>query len=128
MTELVTLPEDDEPEGEEKFDFSSPEDVLIHVIAEPRTFNGWTKMRVDTATVISGKEGVIGAALYERSYGGFLDYTMESITDEPEEEGWYVVEGVTATYTKGDWGFTEDEMDFDYTGVRPATEEEIASA
>lgn len=118
---------DPTPEPEEKFDFSSPEDVLIEVIADddPHQRWDWKGFKIETCTVIKGGNG---AASYEHAYGGFLDYTMEEIADCPKCEGWFVVEAVTAVYHRGDGWTTDDDMDFECTGIRPATDEERAMA
>lgn len=116
----------DQPEPEPKFDFSSPEDVLIEVICENEAHMGapiWTDHFIDTATVINGKDGVTGAAGYEEAYGGFLDYTCRDLIDCPGE-GWWVIEGVTGEYHRGDGYSTDDDMSFGCKGFRPATEEE----
>ena len=112
-----------ESDNEPVFDFNSPEDVLIQIIADVEDIPSWRDYHVEYATVINAKDGVTGAASYEQEYGGFLDYTMQDLIDCPGA-GWWVVEGVTGVYTKGDWGFTDDDMRFSCKGVRPATAEE----
>lgn len=124
--------EEETDEYREVFDFNSPEDVLIQVEKTEisAASNGWSKLGfcITGATVISGKEGVTGAASYEQSYGSFLEYTLENIVDCPKKEGWYVVEEVTGAYFKGDGYTSDDDMDFYCKGIRPATEQEIAMA
>jgi len=114
---------------EPDFDFSSPEDVLIYVEeSEGNNLHGenWRGWHIEDYTVISGKEGVTGVASYEMSYGGgFLDYTIMGIIDCPKKAGYYVVAGMTGYYHKGDGWMTDDDMDFYFETVRPATEEEI---
>jgi hypothetical protein len=39
--------------------------------------------------------------------------------------GWYVIYGIHGAYIKGEWGHTDDEEEWDFDGVRPATPEEI---
>ena len=116
-----------EEEVKEVFDFNSPEDVLIYVLHNPGYNTGeWKDYQIEECTVIGrANDEVTGAASYEASYGGFLDYTIEGMIDCPKKEGYYVVEGVTGHYTKGDGWETDDDMDFYYENVRPATEEEI---
>jgi hypothetical protein len=121
-----------ENDFKEVIDFSSPEDVLINVICllEPHDLgdrNDWKNYSIESCTIISGKEGVTGAASYDSQYGGFLDYTIQSMT-VPLGEGWFVVEGITGIYHKGDGWDTDDDMDFDYVKFRPASEEEIKLA
>ena len=129
---LTPMPIENAPdEGErEFFDFNSPEAVLILVTADEDadwTLPIWKKHTIEIATVIDGEEGVTGAASYEASYGGFLDYTIEGMIDCPGD-GWWVVEGVTGCCHKGDGWMTDDDMDFYHERVRPATEDEKALA
>lgn len=121
-----------DPNGDETFkevfDFSSPEDVLIYVTKDTcdrEKSGGWKNFRIEEWLVINcSNPDVTGAASYEQCYGGFLDYTIESLIDCPGE-GWFVVEKVTGHYFKGEWGFTDDDMDFYFENVRAATKEEI---
>lgn len=128
MTELNFT---NEPEYEERFDFSSPEHVLIEVVEDGFNQHGygeWKGRTIQTCAVIwSADNTVTGAASYEQSYGGFLDYTIEGMIDYPGE-GWWVVENVTGYYSKGDGWMTDDNMDFYCGPVRPATPDEIAMA
>lgn len=127
MTELTMIASPSEPE---KFDFNSPEDVLIKVVGphddDPTNFE-WGNWSIESTTIIRGVEGITGAASYEYSYGAGLDYTIEAITECPGE-GWFVVEGITGHFTKGDGWMTDDDMDFYHNGVRPATEQEVSLA
>lgn len=128
MTTIIPVPTPDSEEPQ--FDFSSPEDVLIEVIEDElasRAGGYWNGFSIEVCTVIGGAEGVIGAASYEAEYGSFLDYTIAGLIDCPGT-GWFVVEGVTGEYHKGDGWMTDDDMDFYYENVRPASEEEIKLA
>lgn len=115
---------DDDPE---KIDFSSPEDVLIEIVGphddNPENLK-WDNWTIESCTIINGALGITGAASYEQSYVGFLDYTIEGLVECPGTPGWFVVEGITATYHKGDGWTTDDDMDFYCNGIRPATLEE----
>ncbi len=115
----------------EVFDFNSPEDVLIEVIDDDDadlTLPNWKKHSIETCVVIRCEnDEVTGAASYEHSYGGFLDYTIEGMIDCPGP-GWFVVEGVTGYYSKGDGWMTDDDMEFYHAGVLRATPEEISLA
>lgn len=126
MTELIPV---DGPEYKEKFDFSSPEDVLIEVILnKPETGPPtWDAHSIETCTIIGCDDEVTGAASYEQSYGGFLDYTIDGMIECPGS-GWFVVVGITGDYVKGDGWMTDDNMYFYHESVRPATEEEKAMA
>lgn len=129
MAELSPAEDSEAPEPE-KIRFNSPEDVLIEVVGphdddpENRKWENWS---IESTTVIRGEAGVTGAASYEKSYGGFLDYTIEGLIEVPGE-GWFIVEKVTAVYHRGDGWTTDDDMEFLCKGVRPATKEEIKLA
>jgi hypothetical protein len=128
---MTPTPEEDD--YREVFDFSHPEDVLVLIDhREIKTYerfrwNDWevVETHVLTHPRADGEE-VIGAASYDAQYGGFLNYTIESMIDPPGEWGFYVVEDVTGVYTRGDGWMTDDDMDFYHGGVRPATPEEVA--
>lgn len=128
MTDLFDISDEthDEPE---KFDFGSPENVLIEVVPHEGVVRptDWSLASIESCTVISGAEGVTGAASYDKIYGGFLDYTIQDLIDCPGA-GWWVVEGITGCYTRGDGYTTDDDMDFYCTGIRPATVDEISQA
>jgi hypothetical protein len=97
------LDEDDIPEP--IFNLNSPEHVIINVIGEDEA-----KLYIE-----------------EDQYGGFLDYTIAAMIDMPTKEGWYVVENVTGKFIKGDGWMTDDDMEFYFENLRPATQEEIDS-
>jgi hypothetical protein len=130
---MEVLPETEQHDPhKEVFDFSSPESVLIEVICllEPgdegdRTL--WKNHSIESCTVIACAEDVTGAAQYDSSYGAGIDYTITQCTECPGE-GWFVVEGITANYHRGDGWTTDDDMDFNMSEPRPATPDEILLA
>ncbi len=125
MTDLIpTEPEvDDEPE----FDFKVPENVLIRVIEDTlgQVNRNWTGWSIDGLVVLDNGTTKTGAASYEDGYGGFLEYTIMAFVECPKREGYFVVEGITATVTRGDGWMTDSDMEFKHTGIREATPEEI---
>ncbi|QIG75734.1 hypothetical protein EVC20_163 [Rhizobium phage RHph_Y2_17_1] len=127
--ELTRGADDSDTDEAERIDLSSPEDVLIEVIMHDPAGSktDWKNFGIESTTVINGKEGITGAAEYENSYGGFLDYTIQGLIDPPGE-GWFVVQGMTGQFHRGDGWMTDDDMSFWHEGVRPATPEEIAEA
>ncbi len=126
-SEEITAAEDSQP-GKETFDFSRPETVLFNVIkteGKHEKFE-WTGWEVEDASVIaSEKPDVSGAASYESSYGGFLNYVVEDLAECPKKEGWFILESVTGSFSRGDGYTTDDDMDFYAGKTRPATQEEI---
>lgn len=125
----MQLWEDPKPAPEPKIDFDSPEDVLIEVVCNVEDVDRrWQDHSIESCTVLTGEnDDVMGAASYEQAYGGFLDYTIQDLIDCPGA-GYFVVEGVTGTYTRGDGWMTDDDMHFAYKSVRPATAEERGMA
>ena len=114
-----------EDSREPTFDFTSPEDVLIEVVGphDDKESNDWKNYSIETVSIIRSTEGVVGAASYDSEYGAGLDYTIQNMIDVPGE-GWFVVESITGVYHKGDGWVTDDDMDFYFKAVRPATDED----
>jgi hypothetical protein len=54
---------------------------------------------------------------------GFDYWFFEHI--EFPRSGWYMITGITGTYIRGDWGFTDDDEDWEFGEVREATQQEI---
>lgn len=118
-----TLTPIDQPDPEPKIDFNSPENVLIRVVGDEFATH-WGNHSIESCTILGGADdNVMGAASYEQAYGSFLDYTIQDMIGCPGA-GWFVVEGVTAEFFKGDGYTSDDDMRFDYKLVRPATAEE----
>lgn len=112
------------------YDFNYPEDVYIEVDHSESTVRRWPNTEIVETVVLGTWDDPAGAASYEYSEGGFLDYTLEDIL-EPLQPGAYVVEDITAVYHRGQsmWESpapTDDDMEFYCGNVRPATLEEIA--
>ena len=134
FTDLVQeiMPANEADGDIEKFDFSSPEDVLFEIVGphDPnQPFDKWDNWSIESTTIINPvNPDVTGAASYDQSYGAGLDYLITSTTAPPPGEGWYVMPSVTGVYHKGDGWMTDDDMDFNFGEIRPATEDEIKMA
>lgn len=117
----------DENGTQQDLDFDHPEDVIVEVVG-PHDDNpdnkNWYNWSIETAVVVNTSAGVIGAASYTQDYGGSLDYAIADIIDVPGN-GWFVVEGVTGEFFRGDGWATDDSMNLYYAGVRAATVAEI---
>lgn len=110
----------DDDEVEEQFNFSSAEDVLIEVWRDD------ISIQIEIHDIFSKDTNVTGAAQYEQVYGGFLGYViLDLIGKNSIQDGWWVVEGMTADYTRGDGYTIDDDMEFNYKSLRLATQEEI---
>lgn len=58
--------------------------------------------------------------------GGGFEYWFDENIDL-ELPGFYVIEGVTGTYIRGEWGYTDDYEEWSFARCRRATDEEIAA-
>ena len=106
----------DPDKGEEDlpttYDWDVKETVLWQVL------NG----EVEFACVIDSPEGPNGMASYCQDEGGMLDYVLSS---EKSEDGYYVSEGCTGAYFKGDGWEIEDSLELYVGSIRSATQDEI---
>lgn len=112
-TEIVVSSVYDFPDV--RINLSQPEDVLIFVEDDGV---------ISVAEIFSDDKSVMGAASYDDAYGAGLDYTLKELLGSIDRVGWMVVEGITATYIKGDMYTTDDDMRFHYRTLRDATSAE----
>jgi hypothetical protein len=56
--------------------------------------------------------------------GTGFEYWLDDYLDI-EQPGIYVIEGITGSYIRGEWGFTDDDEEWDFESVRYASDEEI---
>lgn len=129
MAELIATCTLDGGEEANNIDFKAPESIIVWISrvndGDGRSRHGpWSRHSIEHTMIIDGPDGVMGAASYELAYGCGLDALAETLIDDPAE-GWWVVKDITAVFTKGEWGYTDDDMDFYCEGIRPATPEEI---
>lgn len=116
---------------EPTIDFNKPENVFIEVIevdSRPyQCYDGWQTHQIESYMIMDDPEEIshlMGAARYDKEFGNFLNYTLESIIECPGK-GFFVVEGITGFYHKGDGWTTDDNLEVYFESVRPATQEEI---
>lgn len=64
-----------------------------------------------------------GGCIFWINEGMGVDYWIDDYCTF-EEPGTYVIEGITGRFYRGTWGFDDDDEDWEYTLIRPATEEE----
>jgi hypothetical protein len=124
---LEIIPDSEPDPFEERIDLTSPEDVLTEIDYDGSTYEkfSWNGFAIVSTTIIGGDEEFMGAASYEQAYGSFLNYTIEDLIECPKRLGWFVVRGITGHYSKGDGWSTDDNMEFYYEYVQPATQKEI---
>ena len=92
---------------------------IYHVYAETWPYTGRDRYEMEILDY-SG-----GCALLIAEGEGF-EYWIEGHL-EVEQPGIYVIDGITGTYHRGEWGFTDDTVDYDFASVRYATEQDMAS-
>jgi hypothetical protein len=105
----------------EEFELPSYRDkgnIIVEVIeAEPGNVYGkWT---VERSALGEGSTFWI-------SEGMGIDYWVDLHQGDIPHEGIWVFEGVHGEYIRGEWGFTDDDEEWEFDCVRPATAEEIA--
>lgn len=55
-----------------------------------------------------------------------IDYFVNShILDDIPHEGIWVIDNIKGAYFKGEWGFTDDDEEWEWGEIRLATEDEI---
>jgi hypothetical protein len=67
------------------------------------------------------------ASTFWMGEGAGCDYWVKEVL-RPRDfgaPGYWVIEGITGTYIKGEYGVTEDEEEWEYKSVRPATFEDL---
>lgn len=57
--------------------------------------------------------------------GTGVDWFLENTIDFEFTPGWWVIEDVVGTYHRGDGWTTDDDEEWDYGKIRPATQQEI---
>lgn len=68
------------------------------------------------------------SSVYWIEEGIGFEYFFDTCCDFPSDTGVYVIEGIFGHYYRGDWSYGEDDdEEWDYTSIRPATPEEISS-
>jgi hypothetical protein len=66
-----------------------------------------------------------GACFWIQEDIGF-EYFLDMHFDFDElPEGWNVIEGITSKYIRGDGWMTDDDVEYNWKRIRPATQEEI---
>lgn len=56
-----------------------------------------------------------------------FEYFFDTCCDFPSFEGVYVIEGIIGHYYRGTYGVDDDDEEWEYASIRPATPEEISS-
>lgn len=111
-TELVPI----ETEDYQLPSIKSPGFILVHVLGPGETgvYRFETKVLDHSESTFWINEGV-----------GFDYWFDEYIDNEFDTPGYYVIEGVRGHWIRGDGYSTDDDEDWEFASVRPATEKEI---
>jgi hypothetical protein len=103
-----------------KIDPSVPEYVLFEITGEERHFSNIV------AYEIGGADDVMGIVSYEQSYGVGVEFLLEDVLEEWPAVGFWVMEGITGAFFRGDGWTTDDDVEFYGGTLRPATQEEVS--
>lgn len=92
--------------------------ICVEIIGKQVSWNGNEEWEIGDYTHS-------GSAFWIQEGVG-IDYFINDIADLPEIDspGIWLIEGITGSYIKGEWGFTDDDEEWDWTGVRKLTDEE----
>lgn len=113
---LAIVDEDDLPEGDGPPSYSTPGRILVHYMGPGASIHS----RYECEVLDHDSD----SSVFWICEGTGIDYWLDEHA-EFTEPGHYVIEGITGEYIKGEWGHTEDEEEWSFTSMRPATEEEI---
>lgn len=100
------------------YDFSTEEQLVVHVDPNEYTFG------VDVISVVTPDGKIPGWASCEYETSNCLNYMLSAVATLPKESGYYIVEGVTGYYIRGDGWTTDDDAEMSIKLMRPITEQE----
>ena len=121
--DLITECIDVDPDDYVLPSYSTAGRILVHALGLAHPYESGLDNVYRFSTEVLDHDG---CAFWIQEGEGF-DYWLDNV-DELEVPGYYVIEGIVGTYHRGDWWTTDDYVVWDWGPVRPATEEEIASA
>ena len=105
------------PEGGEPPSYDDPGRILVHYMGP--TGSKWFQYEIEVLDHDSN------SSVFFIQEGVGFDYWLDSHA-EFTEPGYYVFEGITGQYIRGDYGEDDDET-WEFTSMRPATADEISS-
>jgi hypothetical protein len=120
-TEFTIMPVQDWQMNDDDLpSYKDPGDILVHVM-EILPGSNWPRYELEVLDYDSG------SSLMWMQEGIGVEYWLRDGAYEFPSPGYYVIEGVTGTYYRGDGYTTDDDEEWDYKGVREATRDEIVS-
>ncbi len=122
MTEIEIAEDPDESREWDPPSYKTPGRILVrsHGPAEPYEDGRPSVYRFSTEVLDHDSN----SSVFWINEGVGFDFWLDSV-DELEKPGVYVIEGITGDYIRGDgWTFDDDE-EWDWQSVRPATQTEI---
>lgn len=119
MVELIPTDDDDDFE-EPVYDFGTKENILIHVCKGGYTFG------VEVIEIITPDGRNPGWVSCDYNHDGPLDYMISNQLEQSvfDVDGFYMIEGATGEYIRGDGWTTDDDAELCFETVRLATPEE----
>lgn len=123
QAEEVEIEIDDDdylPEGGEPPSYGDPGRILVHLIGPGPSMH----QRYETEVMDYDPN----TSVFYINAGVGFDYWIDQHIEFPSlDEGYYVIEGITGEYINGEWGFTDDDEEWSFTSMRPATDDEIST-
>lgn len=107
---------------EEEYDLPKYSDkgrILVRILSIDESTNALYRYELD---VLDYDHDSSVFWIYE---GVDFEFWFDQYCCDIEELGVYVVEGVCGEYIRGEWGFTDDDEEWEFESIRLATEEEI---
>jgi hypothetical protein len=110
------------PEGDfEPPSYSDPGWILVEIITTGLLKDGgWHDYEL-------GETATDGAAFWIVEEEGLEHWLDGHLRGEITDPGWYVIEDVIGTFSRGDGYSTDDDVDWEFASPRKATEDEIDS-
>lgn len=118
MTEF-TFTEEDEPEPDLP-GYKDPGCILFEIYHIYREKDPWLHRRYEIEVIYYDS----GSSLMWLNEGQGINYWLQGALDL-DDTGFFVIEGVTGTYYRGDGWMTDDDEEWEFTLCRRASEEEI---
>lgn len=111
MAELIAMPEREEPDYPK---YSDPGEIVLQLYgpAEPYASGAPSVYRWSFDMIDHD-----GCTFWIQEGEGF-EYWVDQL-DFPHP-GYWVIPNITGTYHRGEWGFTDDDVDWDHEDPRPA--------
>jgi hypothetical protein len=108
--------------GEEDFDLPSYGEygkIIVEVLGKiDSPFHPYWQWEIDRYTYE-------GSAFWINEGMGMDYFINDYIREDIPGAGIWTIDDIKGTYFKGEWGFTDDDEEWEWSDIRPATQDEI---